>query len=83
MIANIRDRRKRPLRWREVNAIIEATSHDNACKDSDQQEPTGDDVTYDERNGISVGEAIEWASRESTAVTLYLYDKGEGTTVRE
>ena len=79
MIYNIIDKRTRPYRWREVNAIIEATSHDNACKDADQQQPTDDDLTYDERENITLAEAIEWANKESSPVTLYLYDKGAGT----
>ncbi|WP_404710687.1 hypothetical protein [Sphingomonas sp. MMS24-J13] len=80
MICNIVDRRTRPYRWREVNAIIEATSHDNACKDADQQPPTDDDLTYDQRENVTLAEAVAWANAESSAVTLYLYDKGAGTT---
>ncbi len=80
MICNIIDRRTRPYRWREVNAIIEATSHDNACEDADEQQPTHDDLTYDQRENVTVAEAIAWANEEVCPVTLYLYDKGTGTT---
>ena len=80
MIVNIRDKRKHPYRWREVNAIIEATVHDNACDDSDQQEPSLVDITYEELENVSLQEAIAWANAESSAVTLYIYDKGSGTT---
>lgn len=80
MIYNIIDNRKRPYRWREVNAIIEATSHDNACDDADHQPPSDDDLTYDERENVTVQEAIAWANLESSPVTLYLYDKGAGMT---
>ena len=80
MICNIIDRRARPYRWREVNAIIEATSHDNACNDADQQPPTADDLTYDQRENVTLAEAIAWANGEPSPVTLYLYDKGAGTT---
>ena len=80
MIVNIIDRRERPYRWREVNAIIEATSHDNNCSDSDMQTPSVDDLTYDERENVSLNEAIEWATKEPSAVTLYIYDKGKGTS---
>ncbi len=80
MICNIIDRRTRPYRWREVNAIIEATSHDNACENTDEQRPTDDDLTYDQRENVTVAEAIAWASEEVCPVTLYLYDKGTGTT---
>jgi len=80
MICNIIDKRTKPYRWREVNAIIEATSHDNACQDADRQMPTDDDLTYDERENVTLAQAIAWANGESSAVTLYLYDKGAGTT---
>lgn len=80
MIYNIIDRRKRPYRWREVNAIIEATSHDNSCEDADQQPVAVDDLTYDELEGVSLEAAISWASDQPGAVTLYLYDKGAGIT---
>ena len=80
MICNIIDRRTRPYPWREVNAIIEATSHDNACEDADQQRPTDHDLTYDQRENVTVAEAIAWANEEVCPVTLYLYDKGTGTT---
>ena len=79
MIVNIRDKRKHPYRWREVNATIEATVHDNACDDSDQQEPSLVDITYEELENVSLQEAIAWANAESSAVTLYIYDKGSGT----
>jgi hypothetical protein len=79
MIYNIIDRRNRPYRWREINAIIEATAHDNSCHDSDQQPSRDDDLTFDQREGISLNEAIEWATEEQCAVTLYIYDKGAGT----
>jgi hypothetical protein len=80
MIYNIIDRRKRPYRWREVNAIIEATSHDNSCEDADKQPAADEDLTYDERENVSLGEAVAWATSEPCAVTLYLYDKGSGTS---
>jgi hypothetical protein len=80
MIYNIIDRRARPYRWRRINAIIEATSHDNACVDADEEPSTDDDVVYDQREGISLNEAIKWASAESSPVTLYIYDDGAGTT---
>jgi len=35
---------------------------------------------YDERQGISLAEAIAWANGLSDRVTLYLYDEGRGTT---
>jgi hypothetical protein len=80
MICNIIDRRTRPYRWREVNAIIEATSHDNACEDADQQQPTDDDLTYDQHENVTFAEAIAWPNQEVCPGTLYLYDKGTGMT---
>jgi hypothetical protein len=80
VIHNIVDRRTRPYRWRRINAIIEATFHDNSCTDSDQQLPSDDDVTYDQREGISLAEAVKWATEAPSPVTLYLYDEGAGTT---
>lgn len=80
MIWNIIDRRKRPYRWKRVNAVIEATSHDNACKDSDQADAVLSDseVIYDELEGVSLHEAINWANQQSCPVTLYIYDYGDG-----
>lgn len=75
MLCNIRDKRTRPFRWCRVKAILEATSHDNACAESDPVPPSGFDVTYMERNGISIPEAVAWAEAEPSAVTLFLYDE--------
>ena len=80
MIYNIIDQRTRPYRWRRINAIIEATAHDNACEDSDLQPESDDDVTYDQRGPISLFEAVQWAMAQPSPVTLYLYDEGDGFT---
>ena len=80
MIHNIVDNRTRPYRWRRINAIIEATAHDNSCADSDQQPESDDDVVYQQREGISLAEAVHWAMSARSPVTLYLYDEGAGTT---
>jgi hypothetical protein len=80
MIWNIIDRRDRPYRWREVNAIVEAVEHDNSCKDADQA-PESDVmlvVDYDALEAVSVREAIDWANQQPCPVTLYLYDTGRG-----
>ena len=78
MIYNIIDRRKRPYRWKRVNAVIEATSNDWNVADSDEQPSGPDDITYADRKDVSVEEAIAWASAEPSPVTLYLYNEGEG-----
>lgn len=81
MICNIIDRRERRYRWKRINAIVEATWHDNTCDDTDIVESVGADteVTYDQREGISLSEAVAWASAQACPVTLYLYDEGKGT----
>jgi hypothetical protein len=80
MIWNIIDRRERPYRWREVNAIVEAVEHDNSCRDADQA-PEADVATvvdYASLEAVSVREAIVWANEQRCPVTLYLYDLGRG-----
>ena len=83
MIWNIIDRRNRPYRWKRVNAIIEAVENDNACEDADQAPYDPDGIDYDQREGISVSEAVTWATEQEGAVTLYIYDEGDGTTVQK
>jgi hypothetical protein len=81
MIENISDRRKRPFRWKRINAIVEPTWHDNdGGPDRDQSERGPDDIVYDQREGISLAEAITWANSLPDRITLYLYDEGRGTT---
>lgn len=80
MLWNVIDKRKRPYRWREINAIIEATEHDNSCADADQAPESDPKVTvdYEALEAVSVSEAIRWAESQSCPVTLYLYDLGAG-----
>ena len=81
VIWNIVDERKRHYRWKVINAFIESVDHDNSCEDADQApSPKWDSerVDYDQRIGISVTEAVEWAHKHPAAVTLYLWDEGEG-----
>jgi hypothetical protein len=80
MIFNIVDKRSRRFRWKNVNAIAEATSHDNFVADSDQIKARDDDLTYAERNNISVAEAVAWAQSFPGPITLFLYDAGKRTT---
>ncbi|WP_066724161.1 hypothetical protein [Sphingomonas pituitosa] len=80
MLWNVIDKRTRPYRWREVNAIVEAVEHDNSCPDADQA-PESDPllvVDYDALEAVSVQEAIAWANGQRCPVTLYLYDLGRG-----
>lgn len=79
MILNIVDRRSRGYRWRRVNAVLENAWQDNGCKDSDQaRADCAHQLTYAERSGISVSDAIAWGMAEKAEVTLYLYNEGEG-----
>jgi hypothetical protein len=85
MIWNIIDRRVRPHRWKCINAIVEATWHDNGRStdsDRDQAESGPDDVTYLQREGISLADAIAWANSLPGGVTLFLYDEGKGFSPR-
>jgi hypothetical protein len=81
MIWNIIDRRNRPYRWQCVNVIIEAVEHDNSCPDADQADeaPPSLVIDYDSRNNLSVREAIEWANRQRSPVTRYIYDADDKT----
>jgi hypothetical protein len=80
MITNIIDRRTSAHRWKLVDAIAEATWHDNLAKPS----PTHDNAeasialadTFETRSGVSVAKAVAWASDFPDEVTLYLYDEG-------
>ncbi len=80
MLWNVIDKRTRPYRWREVNAIIEATEHDNSCADADHAQESDPQVTvdYEALEAVSVSEAIKWAESQPCPVTLYLYDLGAG-----
>jgi hypothetical protein len=78
MLWNIIDKRDRPYRWKRINAIIEATSNDNCVKDADEVDIHDDDVMYDQRVGITVADAVQWAMSQAQPVTLFLYDEGKG-----
>lgn len=77
-ILNIIDRRKRPHRFKKINAIIEPTRHDNRCKDSDHAEGRDNWMGYDEREHIALADAIEWAATFPDELTLYIYDEDGG-----
>lgn len=85
MIWNIVDRRKRDYRSKAVNAIIEALEHDNSCSDADQAPEADVSIVldYEQLEGVSVQQAVAWASQQKCPVTLYLYDEGSGTTSEE
>ncbi len=77
-IWNVIDNRKRKYRWKTINAVIEPVAHDNSCEDSDHADDDPNSVIYLEKKYISLNEAINWAHGQPYAVTLYLYDRGDG-----
>ena len=79
MIWNIIDGRKRRYRWRKVNAVIENIEHDNSVEDTDIfDEDNQSAPLYEEKRGVLLHEAIEWAESTPGKVTLYLYNDGDG-----
>ncbi len=79
MIWNIIDHRKRKFRWKSITAILEPICHDNSCSDSDQaEEPDGPFTPHDKLDETSLADAVIWAQSQPFAVTLYLYDVGDG-----
>jgi len=75
MILNVIDNRHRKYRWKRIHAVLENTSNDNACADSDQAPASaGDEIVIEERSGLSLTEAIAWGTAWPGALTLYLYD---------
>lgn len=82
MIGNIIDHRKRPYRFLKINAVIEPTRHDNRVKNSDRAKanPKQDKawIGYDEREHVSLADALQWAHNHKDTVTLYLWDADSG-----
>lgn len=78
MIWNVIDNRKRPFRWERIKAIAEPTWHDNNNTDADKAESSAGEVDYEERELLSVADAITWAHAFPFAVTLHLYDENDG-----
>jgi hypothetical protein len=79
VIFNIIDKRKRRYRWKKITAIVEPTYHDNSVQDSDQTEiPDPGFSPYDQREEISLADAVIWATSLPYEATLYLYDLGGG-----
>lgn len=76
MIVNVVDRRTNQHRWKMIDAIIEATWHDNAIPGADQAEQDHREPGFAGRKGLSLAEATTWASSFDIPLTLYLYDHG-------
>ncbi len=84
MIANVMDLRERPYRWKSIIAVVESTSRDNVCADTDRVDPNiGAQIDYAEREGVSIREAFIWAEKIDGPVTLYLYDGSKPETETE
>lgn len=81
-IANIIDGRQAKHRYRRINAVVEATWHDNTCPDADQMPRVvgNDGPDYEEMENVPLWEAISWPMTFRSPVTLYLYDQGKGIT---
>lgn len=77
-ILNIIDHRKRPYRFLKINAVVEPTRHDNRVKDADQASGRDEWIGYDEREHISLSDAMAWAATIPDEVTLFLYDEDGG-----
>ncbi|MER9757800.1 hypothetical protein NKJ46_31185 [Mesorhizobium sp. M0166] len=76
MITNIIDKRARPYRWKSITVIAEATWHDNTVPDSDLAPKTDGEIAYDQRECISLADAVQWANSLPGSVTLFIYDEG-------
>ena len=77
-IANIIDRRKHPYRFAKINAVVEPTYHDNSIDDADKVKPGYAGVGYDEREHITMADAIVWAGSFAEPTTLFIYDHDDG-----
>jgi hypothetical protein len=76
-IVNVVDRRKHKYRFLKINAVVEAAWHHNSCQDSDQVEHD-DGPIYQEKEHVTLENAIAWAAGFLTPVTLYIYDWDDG-----
>ena len=78
MLVNIIDRREWPFQWKAVNAVVEAADRENDRPDADQAPVEDHGLVFDSRKGISLADAVAWASGLKHPVLLYLYDKNRG-----
>lgn len=63
MIVNLIDLRENPYRWKSILAVVESAAKNNEAEGGDPVE-TGlsVEIDYAEREGISVRDAVLWAS---------------------
>ena len=85
MIENILDRRANQYLVTKVTAIIEPAAADNSVAGATQFDPDDPAITtwYEERQKVSVKEAIAWANAFEFAVTLVLLDYEDPMTIAE
>jgi hypothetical protein len=86
MIVNIVDFRLNSYSFLKINAVVEAAWHDNSIDGADQivrmmnraPAPSNDGPEHEEREHISLEEAVVWAGSFPQPVTLYIYDPDSG-----
>ncbi|WP_043838384.1 hypothetical protein [Muricoccus aerilatus] len=76
MILNIIDRRGNPYRWKRIDVIAEPTWHDNSLAEGDQAPHDYREPGFATQKGVSLTDAVAWASSFAVPLTLYLYDEG-------
>lgn len=80
MITNILDRRTHSHVWQSIDAVAEATWHDNAPEATSNHDLAVRDPAHEGvfavRSKVSLAEALVWAQAVKDDVTLYLYDAG-------
>lgn len=80
MITNILDRRTHSHVWQSIDAVAEATWHDNVPEGTPNHDLVIPDPAHGDvfaiRSNISLAEAVIWAQAVNDDVTLYLYDAG-------
>ena len=85
MIENILDRRGNQYLVTNVTASIEPAAADNSVAGATQFDPDDPAITtwYEERQNVSVKEAIAWGNAFEFAVTLVLLDYEDPMTIAE
>jgi len=80
MITNILDRRTHSHVWRNIDAVAEATWHDNAPEGTLEHDRAARDAAHDDvfaiRSNLPLSAAVMWAQALNDEITLYLYDAG-------
>jgi len=83
MLVNVIDERENRYRYRKINAVIEATWHDNAMSGADQSPRNLGGPDYHDMEHVTLESAIARANSYEAPVTLYIYDEHGGLYARE